>query len=241
MRREFRNMMVRYIMSAIFLLIVYILVISFREKALEMLKELPQNFKEMVGEEFQRKLETDPVFYIVSQWNWKNLAQMIPVVSIVMGFPMISREIERGTIYFLFSNRKRSSIFFEKFFTGALALTILIFFATILPVFNGVPLRMLLLYSVHAVLASLFWYSLAFFLSCFFSDQVKVLILSLGIFVVTAVLEGMKVCQLNVLRYIADEHIYTSGTLDVIASLKYSIAVVLLFFGAMFNVKRMEV
>ena len=241
MSREFRNAIVRFTLSGIFILLLYTLIVTFREKAIEMLKDLPQRFRDMVGEDFLKRLEEDPSFYTISQWNWKNLAQILPIVSIVMGFPMVARERENGTVYFLLSNMKRSSFLFQKYFAGATMVSILAFFSTILPILSGIDPEVLLLYSVHAILSSLLWYSISFFLSCYFKDQVKPLILSLGIFATLAVLEGMRLCHLNVLNYLADRRIYLGGGIDVTTSVRYALATLVLLIGSAYRVKSMEI
>lgn len=155
-------------------------------------------------------------FYAVSQWYGKNFGQFIPFIAIILAFPVFSREVEKKTIYFLITRKKRSSIFFIKFFCGAFFNALIIFLMVTIPyllsLFTDYPMRtdIFLNYLLAQVSGGSFWYSITILFSILFNDQIKTALASFGVFIAVSVLPLLEVMRfLNIYSYILNPLLHT--------------------------------
>lgn len=98
-------MKVRFLVMFFLLLGTFVLLVVMKDYTpalTEMLKNIPEGFLEKFGvtEEFIKKL-SEWNFYIITQWYGKNLGQFVPILAIIIAFPIFAREIENETIELL--------------------------------------------------------------------------------------------------------------------------------------------
>ena len=130
MKKEFAHMKVRFIVLAVILAVLFVVsfplgdfLIGVAENALSQSQISGlEGLQEVLG-----KIREDFNFNAYSQWFGKNLGQLVPIFSIIIGFPIFSREVERKTIYFLLTKQRRRRVFRVKYFLGLFAVTALIF------------------------------------------------------------------------------------------------------------------
>ncbi len=197
MKKEFLEMKVRFMLTLIVMISLFFLVMSLKNWGIEILEKNQADLSKFVGKGLLEKLK-DWNFYIYSQWYGKNLGQFIPIIGIIFAFPLFSREIENGTIEYLLTRSKRCKVFTEKIFVSTLLLILSIVALCLLPlIYTIVPsidfnTRYVPTLTIHAVIGSVIWYSVAVFLSVIYNDQVKPLVFSLAILAITTVLGMVK-------------------------------------------------
>ncbi len=192
MKKEFLEMRVRFISTLIVMILLFFLVMALKNWGIEILRKNQAELSKFAGKGLLEKLK-DWNFYIYSQWYGKNLGQFIPIIGIIFAFPLFSREIENGTIEYLLTRSNRPKVFTEKITVSLLLLSFSIVVLCLLPlVYTIVPsisfnARYVPTLTLHAVIGSIIWYSIAVFFSVIYSDQVKPLISSLAVLAITTV------------------------------------------------------
>lgn len=111
--KELKDMKVRFLVMFFLLLGTFVLLVVMKDYTpalTEMLKNIPEGFLEKFGvtEEFIKKL-SEWNFYIITQWYGKNLGQFVPILAIIIAFPIFAREIENETIELLLVRLSRKS------------------------------------------------------------------------------------------------------------------------------------
>ncbi len=197
MKKEFLDMRVRFFLTLIVMLSLFFLVMALKDWGIEILKKNQVELSKFAGKDLLEKLK-DWNFYIYSQWYGKNLGQFIPIIGIIFAFPLFSREIENGTIEYLLTRRKRSRVFSDKVTVSLSLLIISIVILSLLPLiyttFSSIRFnaRYVPVLTLHAVIGSFVWYSVALLFSVIFNDQVKPLLSSFAILAITTVVGIIK-------------------------------------------------
>ncbi|HQQ64515.1 MAG: ABC transporter permease [Thermotogaceae bacterium] len=144
------------------------------------LAQLPDFLKNIVGDlTVLNRMEADDEFYLLSQWQGKNMGQFLPLCVLLLVFPLFSREEEKKTLYFLLARFSRQEIYWKKILASFSAVFALLFVFTIaapasmnLAGYNvGFQYSFLIL--LQQVLASWFFFGFFVFLSVVFRDQIK--------------------------------------------------------------------
>ncbi|MDI3495883.1 MAG: type transport system permease protein, partial [Pseudothermotoga sp.] len=119
LKKEFYDMRLRTFVILFLGIGLFFTLAPLQNITVEMLKQysqaenLPKSLEKFFPKGIVENL-SDWNFYIYSQWFGKNLGQMIPILAIIMAFPLFSRENENGTIEFLLARRSRKEIFLSK-------------------------------------------------------------------------------------------------------------------------------
>ncbi|AEH51983.1 ABC transporter permease subunit [Pseudothermotoga thermarum] len=226
-KKEFYDMKFRSLFIFFLVVALFFLIAPFQKLAVSMLEQytneqvLPEFVRKLLPKEFVEKLN-DWSFFIYSQWFGKNLGQIVPIIAVIMAFPLFSREYENGTIEFLLARSSREKVFFLKTFLALLILIVETIIFSILPAaysffaeksfaYNYIPA-----FTVHVVVGSTFWFSIALLLSAVSSDQVKPLLGSFAILAGTTVLGLLRPLRyLNVYSYILGSKIFQTGKADI--------------------------
>ncbi len=213
----------------IFLVVVglFFLVAPFQKLAVSMLREysddqsIPEIVRKLMPKEFVEKLN-DWSFFIYSQWFGKNLGQIIPIIAVIMAFPLFAREYENGTIEFLLARNDRRRVFFSKTFVAIFVMIFETMVFSLLPVIYSLLTNKPLAYHyawafmLHTVVGAIFWFTVALFLSTVSSDQVKPLLGSFAAIAATTVLGLLKPLRfLNVYSYIMGTKVLQTGKVDL--------------------------
>ncbi len=235
-KKEFYDMRFRAIFIIILVIGLFFLVAPFQKLAVSVLREythvqsMPEILKKLLPAELVERLN-DWTFFIYSQWFGKNFGQIVPVIAVIMAFPLFAREYENGTIEFLLARNNRKKAFSSKTLVALLVLIVEITFFSLLPALYSLIANKPLAYeytasfTLHAVCGSIFWFSVALFLSVISSDQVKPLLGSFAVLAGTTVLGLLKPLRfMNVYSYILGIKIFESGKAD----LKYSIVLLII-------------
>ena len=249
-KSELKKMRVRTIVSMIILLVLLIMVIASKDWAIREMstisqqlseERMPKFLRKMIGSDmkgFLQRLKEDD-FYIWSQWFGKNFGQFVPLVALIIAFPLFSREYERKTIYYLVARVQRSRIYFHKYMAGFSMLC-----ATLL-IFSLLPLLITLLmgwkveawkfsgYTLQSLVGGVTFYSIFILFSVLFKDQVKPILLGIAVIIGVAFLSiSSKLNFLNLYSYIMSQNVFQNGKIDFIRTITYSCAsIVFLFLG----------
>lgn len=91
--KEFRDMRVRFLVMFFILLGTFVLLVvvkDYTQNLSEIIRSAPKNILEKFGvtDEFMKKLSRWD-FYIITQWYGKNLGQFVPILAIIMAFPVL--------------------------------------------------------------------------------------------------------------------------------------------------------
>ncbi|HCF37980.1 MAG TPA: hypothetical protein DER56_02735, partial [Thermosipho africanus] len=132
MKREWLQMKVRVISLFILFTILFFSLAPFQNFTINILNENSEAIKKFVGENFVEKLKNWE-YYILSQWFGKNFGQFIPILAIIIAFPLFSREYENETITFLLSRQNRKTIFLQKTLLSIFVIFVLITYFSYLP------------------------------------------------------------------------------------------------------------
>ncbi len=231
MKKEFYDMRVRVIGITITVLILFFVLAPFQKFTVSMLEGYsgnPQLEKFLPGSMLNRLKEWS--FYINSQWYGKNFGQIIPIIGIIMAFPLFSRETENGTLAFLLVRRNRKLVFMDKFLTGLILLVLILVLASLLPIIYSFLLSKNYQYTtglkflLHSLFAGILWYSITLLYSVIFNDQVKPLLAGLGTLAITTVAGILKPLRiLNTYAYALGSKIFQKNIVD----LKYTFGVII--------------
>jgi len=152
---------------------------SMMEQMVNELEEMPEFLQKMIGDPSIAQKLTNDEYYINSQWHGKNLGQFLPIFVLIIAFPVFAREVDKKTIYFLLSRRKREEVFWKKFFVGYFVITaIIVIFSLAGPIAMKIAgyqvgFRNTGLILVHEIVGVSFFYSLFILFSVLSNDQVK--------------------------------------------------------------------
>ena len=224
MKKELLNMKTRSFTILIIILVLFFSIAPFQKTLVGVLEEN----KEVI-EVYAKKFNIltsitqlhDWNIFIFSQWFGKNFGQMIPIFAIVLAFPLFSREIENGTLEFLLVRKSRNYVFYSKVFSSLIIGFSLIVIGSLLPVlysflvgkdfFNDYALK----YIIQGIVATWLWNNITVFFSILFNDQVKPLLSSFGLLVITTALGFLKPLKwLNTYNYVLGGKILSEGTID---------------------------
>lgn len=224
MYKEFLDMRYRFISIMIILFILFFSVAPLQEQTIEISKNT-EGLYNIIPEGFGELLE-DWNFYIHSQWFGKNFGQMIPIIAILFSFALFSREFERNTIQFLLVRKSRDKVFKIKVFSSIMFFAGFIVIMSFLPLIytlvigENYDLELTLKYLITDLIGGFIWLSLGIFFSTLFSDQIKPLVSSLGIFALTTTLGiAFDIDFLNPYKYLLGSNIILGGNIDWIYSI----------------------
>ncbi len=231
MRKEFNDLKVRFFGVLVVIFILFFLVAPLQKFTLSMLEGYtgnPQLEKFLPGSMLNKLKEWN--FYVNSQWYGKNFGQMIPIIGIIMAFPLFAREFENRTIEFLLVRKSRKEIFLNKVLTGFIALSVILIIAGLLPLVYSFLLRKDYIYETglkfvfQSYFAGLLWYGIGIFFSVLFNDQVKPLLAGLGTLAITTVAGLLKPLKfLNTFSYALGTNIFQKNFIDF----KYTICAII--------------
>ncbi len=242
LKKEFYDMKLRtFVILAIGVGLFFVLA-PFQDFTVEMLKQYTQieNMPKFIEKFLPKQLIenlTDWNFYIYSQWFGKNLGQIVPIVAIIMAFPLFARETENGTIEFLLARKSRKKIFFSKSALGIIVVVFLMIIFSILPAIYS-PLagerlnyKLLVGFSIHTVVGAVFWYLVTVFFSVISNDQVKPILISVGLLAITTAIGMIRLTRfLNTYTYVLGSKVFQTGQLDIKYTLGLLIASTVVFF-----------
>ncbi len=227
LKKEFYDMRLRTFVILFLGIGLFFTLAPLQNITVEMLKQysqaenLPKSLEKFFPKGIVENL-SDWNFYIYSQWFGKNLGQMIPILAIIMAFPLFSRENENGTIEFLLARRSRKEIFLSKSLLASFVLFSQMIVFSLLPgiyslVANkDLAYRYLPAFVVHTVVGAFFWFSVTLFLSVLSSDQVKPILISFGLLAATTVAGMIKPLRfLNTYSYVLGSEIFQSGKMNL--------------------------
>ncbi len=188
-------------------------------------------------------------FYVLDQWQGKNLGQFIPIFVLLVAFPIFSREQEKKTLYFLLSGWSRTSVYWVKYGTGLLMIIASVILMNLLaPLFMNIagyptPYGLVTLAMVQQLIASWFLFSLFLLISVRFSDQVRVIVAG-GVLIIVLPFFSLvpALTWLNIYPYILGVGLYDRGGIDLGYSIGLSVgaAVCSLVGVRYFATKEME-
>lgn len=241
-KKEFYDLRLRtFVILAIGVASFFVLA-PFQDFAVEMLKQytqvenMPKFLERLLPKQFIEKL-SDWNFYIYSQWFGKNFGQIVPIVAIIIAFPLFARETENGTIEFLLARRSRKKIFFSKSTVGILAVAFLMAALSILPAVysplagQALNYELLIAFSVHTVVGAVFWYVVTMFFSVISKDQVTPLLISVSLLAITTAMGMIRFARfLNTYAYVMGSKIFQTGRLDIKYTIGLLIASMVIFF-----------
>jgi ABC-type transport system involved in multi-copper enzyme maturation permease subunit len=232
MKREWLQMKVRVISLFILFTILFFSLAPFQNFTINILNENSEAIKKFVGENFVEKLKNWE-YYILSQWFGKNFGQFIPILAIIIAFPLFSREYENETITFLLSRQNRKTIFLQKTLLSIFVLLILITYFSYLPsIYSLITSKELSILTVskfyiHSLIGSFFWFSIALVFTTYFTNQVKPILSSAVVLGLTTTLGLLKPLKFfNTYKYILGYSIFEKGKVDI----SYTIALTILSF-----------
>lgn len=252
--KEINDIKIRLIIIIGLLIISLITFIALKPYSTDLIKslyseveELPDFLKSIFGNEDSLDRLEDNDYYLLSQWQGKNLGQFIPIVILVITFPLISKEYDKKTIYLLLSRINRKKLFLSKYFFGlvvnTLTISVLVFlgpiFMNIFGFKTGYSGTMLIY--MQELFSILFLYNLFFLFSVIFKEQVKVLILGIIVCIIPPFFSFIKpISFVNIYPYIFGQNILNGKNVDWIYSLGLLVLSVVLYFISRFLFIRKE-
>ncbi|AJG40015.1 hypothetical protein TRQ7_00825 [Thermotoga sp. RQ7] len=228
--KEFRDMRVRFLVMFFILLGTFVLLVvvkDYTQNLSEIIRSAPKNILEKFGvtDEFMKKLSRWD-FYIITQWYGKNLGQFVPILAIIMAFPVFAREIEDETMELLLVRVKRRRLFMVKFFIPLVFTLLALVVLAVLPlpvswiIGESLDASSVFRYLLVETIGIFLWFSITIFFSLLFSDQVKPLIVSIALLAGTTAL-GSFIKLLSILN----TYLYIlKGDLVLWPSLAYTLA-----------------
>lgn len=207
--KEFRDMRVRFLVMFFILLGTFVLLVvvkDYTQNLSEIIRSAPKNILEKFGvtDEFMKKLSRWD-FYIITQWYGKNLGQFVPILAIIMAFPVFAREIENETMELLLVRVKRRRLFMVKFFVPLVFTLLALVVLAVLPlpvswiIGESLDASSVFRYLLVETIGIFLWFSITIFFSLLFSDQVKPLIVSIALLAGTTAL-GSFIKPLSILN-----------------------------------------
>src|SRR6056297_1566812 len=187
----------------------------------EQMEAMPEFFKNILAETSQlSKMVEDDQFFLLSQWYSKNFGQFLPLFALIMTFAIFSREVDKGTIFFLLAKKNRPAIFWGKALTGYLVVVgmvaIFCFTAPIAMMLSGYSVSFtpeLFAMIVQQIIGVTFFYALFLLFSILFNDQIKPVLAGIIIAVglpFFSMFESLK--WINPYPYILGSSIINKGT-----------------------------
>ena len=229
--KEINSLKIRTIVVFLFLLAMLILVVSLKDyvNSMSASMEAMQNSQgakwaekfagESLAQLFKRMQSND--FYLWLQWYAKNFGQFLPLIALIIAFPIFARETEKKTIYFLLSRKRRRDIFKVKSLTGLFATIIVVFLLSILApitmdIFGKhVSFAPVWKYTLQAVVSGVFFYNVYMLFSIFFNDTIKVIIAGIIFFIGDFMLGLIQPLSfLNLFGYISSVNVFRTGNVD---------------------------
>lgn len=181
-------------------------------------EKLPKFMKKIIGSPEQLTRLKDDEYYLISQWHGKNLGQFLPLLSLLIAFPIFAKENEKKTIYFLLARKKRKFVFWVKFLTGLFVLLIMtgglstMGFVLMKILGHSVSLAHLLPCLISEMVGVTFFFSLFLLFSIISNDQVKPVIAGIVILIGLPLLSLIKsVSFLNPYPYILCVNVLDKG------------------------------
>lgn len=250
--KEFYDMKLRAFVISIIGIGLFFVLAPLQDVTVEILKQytqmenVPKFLEKLIPKGFINNL-SDWNFYIYSQWFGKNLGQMVPILAIIMAFPLFARENENGTIEFLLARKSRKRIFFSKSLLGILITIFLMTILSLLPAIYS-PLagekldyKLLVAFLTHTVTGSIFWFAVAMLFSIISNDQVKPILISIGLLAITTAMGMIKFTRfLNTYSYVLGSKIFQTGHLDIKYTLGLIAISVVIFFLSYITFLRKE-
>ncbi|ONN26927.1 ABC transporter permease [Thermosipho affectus] len=220
MKKEWIDMKTRSILTFVVMLILFFSIAPFQNFVIDLLNKNSEVIQRFVGNNFVEKLKNWD-FYILSQWFGKNFGQIIPIIGIILSFPLFSREFENETISFLLVRKSRKNIFYNKFIVSFIVLSIEIFVLSYIPYIYSIITNKTLSFEtttkffIHSFIGAFFWYSISFMFSVIFNDQVKPLLTSFAILGISTTLGFLRpISFLNTYKYVLGYKIFKESTID---------------------------
>ncbi len=230
-RKEINSLKMRALIMFFFMLALLILVVSMQDYVTSMSisfenmknsnrTKLAEKFLNESLEKILKKLQTND-YYIWSQWYGKNFGQFLPLLVLIIAFPIFSKETEKKTIYFLLARKNRNEIFNVKALTGLITVIIIILSLSLLPIAfmnafgKTIKIVPIFKYAFQEIVVGIFFYTVYLFFSVYFNDTVKTIIAGIVFFIGDFMLGLIeKISFLNVFPYISCSHIYKTGNID---------------------------
>lgn len=251
MKKEFYDMRFRALVLFFIMLTLFLLIAPLQNYAVESLKNLERSlnqlYEKFVGPGYSQML-ANWSFYMYSQWFGKNFGQLVPIIAIVLAFPLFSRETENGTMEFLLARQSRLRVFINKTVSGIVALFSSLLLLSMLPTLysfivgkdfinDGVPM-----FTISVLTGGTLWFSATLFFSVLFNDQVKPILASLGVLALTTVLGLLKSLGfLNTYRYILGINIFNYGEVDIPYTVALIVVSIVLLFSGYLAFKNKEI
>ncbi|ODN30025.1 ABC transporter permease [Fervidobacterium thailandense] len=245
MRKELYDLKVRLFGTLIVCIALFFIVAPFQKFSVSLLEGYEGTpgtskiMEKLIPRGFIERLK-EWNFYINSQWFGKNFGQLVPIIGIILGFPLFAREIEKGTIQFILVRRSRRWIFTNKIIAGFIALLVIITISTLLPSIYSIVTekeynhQVIPHFLIHTLFASILWYSISVFFSVITDDQVKPLLASLGLLAVTTVLGLLKPLKfLNTFNYALGTDVFRTGKANATYTIWIAILSVIILLSAM--------
>ncbi|OAA30705.1 hypothetical protein AT15_09765 [Kosmotoga arenicorallina S304] len=221
--KEIRELKITLIIVSLLLLIALVATVAMKETAVEILRgmgteDMPEFAKNLVANPDLLSNIGNNDFYLVSQWQGKNLGQFIPLIILIISIPIFAREIDKKTIYFLLSRLTRKRVFFMKYLTGLGVLSCLIvLFSLAGPIAmnlagyeTGFSLTFKIL--VHQLIGGAFFFSVFIFYSVLSNDQTKPLIIGIATIIGLPIIGIFKpFAFLNLYPYILGSNVFNEG------------------------------
>ncbi|MBO8139798.1 MAG: ABC transporter permease subunit [Thermosipho sp. (in: Bacteria)] len=220
MKKEWIDMKVRAIVIFIVMLGLFLSLAPLQNWTINILEENSQAVQKYMNPTMIESLKNWD-FYIYSQWFGKNFGQFVPIIALIIAFPLFSREYENGTIEFLLTRASRKKVFLNKLTLSLLVLTIQLTILSLLPLIYSVIFskEFTSIYTfkflIHCLIGGIFWYSVTLLFSSFFNDQVKPIlasIVALGVSTVLGILRPLKF--LNTFLYILGTSIFNYNSIN---------------------------
>jgi ABC-type transport system involved in multi-copper enzyme maturation permease subunit len=226
--KEWYDLRLRFFIILIVFIFMLIMTIAMRPYTSTMMDQISEEFgnlpdflKNLIGDpKLLNQLENDD-FYLLSQWFGKNLGQFLPIIALIIAFPIFARETEKKTIYFILSRMKREKVFWSKYITGLSFTKTLIGTLTLLGPLGmkiagyDVHISKPLLILVHEIIAMLFLYSLYIMFSIIFNDQVKPILAGLvTVFIMPIFSFVESLSFLNIYPYLMGQSVINNHGID---------------------------
>ncbi|WP_448517546.1 ABC transporter permease subunit [Pseudothermotoga sp.] len=225
--KELADMKLRSLVILLLGLGLFFFVAPLQKLTIEMLNEyvqlenVPRFLERFIPKNFIERL-SDWSFYIYTQWFGKNLGQFVPILAMIMAFPLFARETENGTMEFLLARSSRKNVFWSKACVAVVVLLVQMLVFSLLPgIYSWLASKELKYeylgaYTIHTLVGALFWFALTMLFSVVYDDQVKPILTAVGILASTTVVGIFKPLRfMNTYSYVMGSKIISTGRMDV--------------------------
>ncbi|WP_448521776.1 ABC transporter permease subunit [Pseudothermotoga sp.] len=225
--KELADMKLRSLVILLLGLGLFFFVAPLHKLTIEMLNEyvqlenVPRFLERFIPKNFIERL-SDWSFYIYTQWFGKNLGQFVPILAMIMAFPLFARETENGTMEFLLARSSRKNVFWSKACVAVVVLLVQMLVFSLLPgIYSWLASKELKYeylgaYTIHTLVGALFWFALTMLFSVVYDDQVKPILTAVGILASTTVVGIFKPLRfMNTYSYVMGSKIISTGRMDV--------------------------